>query len=149
MTLIQIARSERYTLLRDFQTIPSTVISEKTRKLYKHLVKLASFLGAIPFKWSKNDGKLTSPPSSRLKFLMFCGFIVFYVVFLIINITHELFKPKPDLESLPLAFGTLMITLCMLTMARNMAEHLDEMRDYINSYNQYAKEFEGKTRQTK
>jgi len=123
------------------------MISDKVSSLFQLHVRIASFTGAIPYKWDPPTGKLISTPNCRLRFTLFCTSVLFYMEYLIITVITESSGPKSNIKQLPLAFGTLMVVIVFFIMEYNIAKHLDLIQNYVNSYFKFSNEFEGKTKQ--
>ncbi|CAL8119001.1 unnamed protein product [Orchesella dallaii] len=117
------------------------MLSAKTLRLFRFIIRAASFGGLSPFKWCKKTDSLIVTQQSRYWFLLNILGFHFYICYLVLIVGMELLAKKPNLSSLPLAFGTLMITICTLVLIHNMRSLEGTMMGYINSFLYFCKYF--------
>ncbi|CAL8130761.1 unnamed protein product [Orchesella dallaii] len=118
------------------------MINYKTTKLFALLTKCASISGSIPYSWCAST-KLLKISNSRsyFWFLISSTLNVLYATYLVGVITKELFLPNPDWSALPLPFGTLLISLCSLSVTLNYFDKIDNIKDIINAIFQFFQHF--------
>ncbi|CAL8119003.1 unnamed protein product [Orchesella dallaii] len=110
------------------------MLSDEILRTFVFIVRASSYCNGSPFTWcsKRRQLKLTKRSWYHLYFGMF--FLHCYFFYLLTVFAVEFSSGKPKLITLPLAFGTFMMTICTLLVMYNMAFHAETILFYWNSF---------------